>query len=196
MSPQTFLFIGRSGCGKGTQADLLQKLIKEKDPNGEIFYIQTGAHFREFIKGEGYANKLSNDIYVNGILQPDFLAIYLWAKLLIENFKGTEHLFFDGITRTLPEAMTFTTALQFYNRHATVIYLNVSRKWSEERLLARGRMDDKTLRDIDKRLDWYDRDTAPAVEYFNVHERYTFLDINGEQTVEKVHADIVEKLKW
>ena len=196
MSPQTFIFIGRSGCGKGTQADLLQKALKEKDPSGEIFYLETGVKFREFIKGEKYSNQLANKIYMNGERQPDFIAIHIWAHILLENIKGGEHLFFDGITRSLPEAMTFTTAMEFYDRHTTVVYMNVSRKWSEERLLARGRLDDKTKEDIDKRLDWFDKDSYPAVEYFNVHPRYTLIDINGEQTVEAVHAEIMTKLGW
>ena len=196
MSPQTFIFIGRSGCGKGTQAALLQKLIKEKDPTGEIFYLETGAHFRQFITEKGYTSLLSNNIYKIGERQPDFLAIWIWSDVLIENFKSTEHAIFDGITRSLPEAMIFTTAMEFYNRHVMVIHINVSRKWSEERLLARGRMDDKTKEDIDKRLNWFDTDTAPALEYFNVNPRYTLLDINGEQTIEEVHTEIVQKLEW
>jgi adenylate kinase family enzyme len=196
MSPQTFIFIGRSGCGKGTQSELLQKKLKEKDISGEIFYLEAGAKFREFIQGEKYSNKLSAQIYKDGKRQPDFLAVHIWSHLLSENFKGTEHLFLDGICRSLPEAMTFTTALEFYNRQATVVYINVSREWSQERLLARGRSDDKSVEEIKKRLDWFDRDSAPAIGYFGVNERYSLLTINGEQTIEKVHQDVVEKLGW
>ena len=112
MSPQTFIFIGRSGCGKGTQAELLLKLLKEKDPNSEIFYLETGANFREFVKGEKYSNKLSAEIMKKGDRQPDFLAVWMWSHVLLDKFKGTEHLFFDGITRSLSEAMAFTTALE------------------------------------------------------------------------------------
>ena len=52
MNPQTFVFIGRSGCGKGTQAKLLQDVLKEKNPDQEIFYIETGANFRKFLGEE------------------------------------------------------------------------------------------------------------------------------------------------
>ena len=196
MSPQTFVFIGRSGCGKGTQAELLQKLLKEKDPNGEIFYLETGAYFRDFIKGEKYSNVLSNKIYQNGDRQPDFLAVWMWGHILLDKFKGTEHLFFDGITRSLPEATVFTTAMEFYNRKPIVINLSVSREWSEERLLARGRTDDKSKEEIKKRLDWFDRDSMQALGYFKVNETYKVFQINGERTIEDVHKDIVEKLGW
>ena len=196
MSPQTFNFIGRSGCGKGTQAELLQKLLKEKDPTGEIFYLETGSHFREFIQGASYSNQVSAEVYKSGERQPDFVAIWIWADAIIKNLNATKHAVFDGITRSLAEAMTFSTALDFYHRKAYVIHLNVSRKWSEDKLLARGRFDDKTKEGIDKRLDWFEKDTVPALDYFNVHPDYTFLDINGEQSIEKVHQDIAEKIQW
>lgn len=196
MTPQTFIFIGRSGCGKGTQTDLLKKALKERDPAGEILYIETGANFREFMKGEKFSNSLARKIYESGERQPDFLAIWMWSHVIIDKFKGIEHLFFDGITRSLPEAETFTTAKEFYGRDVTVIYLNVSREWSEKRLLARGRSDDQSLEEIRKRLDWFDRDSYPAVEYFSVHKGYNLLDINGEQSVEEVHNEILTKLGW
>lgn len=196
MSPQTFIFIGRSGCGKGTQAELLMQVLHEKHPEGEIGYIETGNNFREFIEGDKYSNKISKQIYKNGDRQPDFLAIWMWAHVLLEDFDGHEHLVFDGITRSLGEAMAFTTALDFYDRKATVVYLNVSREWSEARMRERGREDDRKEEEIIKRLNWFDKDTAPAIGYFKVHDRYNLLYINGEQTVEEVHQEILSKLGW
>src|SRR6266853_1403168 len=181
MQTQTFIFIGRSGCGKGTQSELLQKVLKEKDPTNDIFYLETGAYFREFIKGEKYSNKLANAIYKNGDRQPDFLAIWMWSHIMVEQLKGREHAFFDGITRSVPEAMVFRTAMDFYDRDVTVIYINVSREESEKRLLLRGRIDDLKIAEIKKRLDWFERDAFPVVDYFENHKRYTVLDVNGEQ---------------
>lgn len=195
MSPQTFIFIGRSGCGKGTQVELLKKLLSEKDPNGEILHLETGAKFREYITGDGYSNKLSNEIYKEGGRQPDFLAVRIWANLLVEKVKEKDHIIFDGICRSLPEAMIFTTVTKFYNRRVVVVYVNVSREWATKRLLSRGREDDDE-KGIEKRLDWFDVDTYPAVEYFKSNNGYTFLDINGEQSIEDVHKEIVQKLGW
>lgn len=196
MSPQTFIFIGRSGCGKGTQAELLMNVLKEKDSNGEISYIETGQNFRDFIKGDGYSNKLSNEIYKSGERQPDFLAIWMWAHVLIERLRGNEHLIFDGITRSLGEAMSFTTALNFYKREAVVVYLEVSREWSEERMKERGRSDDRKEDEVRKRLNWFDTDTAPAIGYFKTNDKYKVLYINGEQSIEDVHKEILSKLGW
>lgn len=196
MNPQTFVFIGRSGCGKGTQLDLLKKFIKEKDPEKEVITFETGAKFREVFEGQNYSSKLSREIYDVGGLQPEFLAVRNWANMLFDNIKGgDEHMMFDGICRRILETEIFTTAMEFYKRNPVVIYVNVSRKWSKDRLLARGREDD-TDEGIDKRLDWFDENTMPSIEYLKNNNRYTFIDINGEQTIEDVHKEIMEKLGW
>ncbi len=195
MQPQTFVFIGRSGCGKGTQVELLKKVLAEKDPSGEMLHLETGLKFREFIEGDGYSNKLSHEIAISGNRQPDFLAIRFWSDFLVDSFKGNEHVICDGICRSLLEAQSFTTAMKFYNRKPIVVYINVSRAWSKERLFARARADDDN-KGIDKRLDWFDKDTSHAIKYFNMNNQYTLLDINGEQTIEEVHKEVMEKLGW
>lgn len=196
MSPQTFILIGRSGCGKGTQGELLAKYIKEQDEEKRnVYYVETGANFRKFFQEKSYSAKLAKEIYDRDDRQPDFIAIWMWAHLFLAELKGDEHLFADGTCRSLPEAQIFDTALKFYKRKANVIYIDVSRKWSEKHLLKRGREDDANLEKIEKRLNWFDRDVVPAVEFYSSHPDYNFLRVNGEQGIGKVHADIVEKLK-
>ena len=102
------------------------------------------------------------------------------------------HLVFDGAPRARDEAEVLTTALEFYKRERpTIIHINVSRAWSEKHLLARGRSDDVNLAKIDKRLDWFDKDVMPAIGYFINTPYYRVLEINGEQSIEKVHSDII-----
>lgn len=194
----TVIFIGRSGCGKGTQAALLRERITKHDlEKRKILYVESGDRFREFVRGESYSSRLSREIYEKDERQPDFLAGLMWGRMLIEELEEDMHLVFDGVARAKPEAELLTTALKFYKRErATVIYINVSRKWSEERLLDRGRSDDLNLAKIDKRLDWFDKDVLPAIEYFKKDPYYKVLDINGEQTIEKVHADIISSYEY
>jgi adenylate kinase family enzyme len=112
--------------------------------------------------------------------------------MLVEELEEDMHLVFDGAPRSHSEAVLLSTAFQFYKREKpTVIFLDVSTKWAEERLLARGRQDDKALAKITKRLDWFEEDTWPAIEYFKTNSLYRFVEINGEQAIEKVHNDIV-----
>ncbi|MBA3550764.1 nucleoside monophosphate kinase [Patescibacteria group bacterium] len=194
MTPQTFIFIGRSGCGKGTQVKLLDAYLKTQDPSTPIYHLETGDRFRKFIASDGYTNSIAKEIMISGKRQPDFLAVWMWANTFVEDLKGGEHMILDGISRSLPEAKILENAFEFYKREKIyIVYINVGRAWSEKHLLARGRADDVS-KDIKERLDWYERDVVPAVEYFKTNERYTFLDINGEQPIEKVHEDIIQNI--
>ena len=196
MNPYTFIFMGQSGSGKGEQSKKLHDLLKEKYSQDEVLYFETGPSFRQFVSGEKYSNKLSKSISDNGKLQPSFLAIHFWANMLLENLKGNEHILLDGICRMLLEAEVFTTAMEFYNRKPIIIYINISRKVAKERLSSRGRIDDKTSTQVEGRLDWFEEYTLPVVEYFKNNDRYTVLDINGEQSIEEVHQEILKKLGW
>lgn len=189
----TIIFIGRSGSGKGTQAGLLKDWIKENDKeNRQILYVETGDHYRKFVGSKTFSAKLANAVYEKDELAPDFIGCWLWGDVLINELEEDMHLVFDGASRTLLEAQVLSSALKFYKREKpTVIYINVSNKWSDDRLLSRGRADDRSLSKINKRLKWFDTEVLPAIEYFKKNKDYRFIEVNGEQKVEKVHSDIV-----
>ncbi len=102
-NPQTFIFIGRSGCGKGTQADLLKEYL-EKNRSNSVFYLESGARFREFISQNSFTANLSREIMKSGGLQPAFLAIHIWSHIMIEQMNEGKHLIIDGTPRLLDEA--------------------------------------------------------------------------------------------
>ena len=174
----------------------MQKVLKEKFPNDELLYLETGPNFRKFVTGEGYSSKLAKAVGERGEIQPPFLAVHFWTQMLLDNLKGSEHIVFDGICRRLDEAALFTTAMEFYDRKPIIIFIKVSRKWATDRLLGRGRADDKDMTQLNGRLDWFEKFTMPVVDYFKTNDRYTVLEINGEQTIEEVHQEILEKLGW
>ena len=196
MFPQNFIFIGMSGCGKGTQAKLLGEYLKKVDPKREVFFLETGAEFRRFIQGEGYTQRLSKKIYDEGGSQPEFLSVYMWSHLIAENFKEDEHLIVDGTPRRFHEAGALDSAFDFYSREKPYfIFLNIGKEWATERLTGRGRIDDNQD-DIKARLNWYETDVVPAINFYRNNPKYNFLEINGEQTIEKVHQDIWDKLPF
>jgi adenylate kinase family enzyme len=192
MQPQTFIFYGRSGSGKGTQAQLL---IERLEKNGDrVVYIETGARLREFIKELGLTQELAGKIMNEGGLLPSFLPIWIWTHTFIRNINGKEHLILDGLARRAYEAPILHDALKFYNRpKPIVISINVSQEWSRERLLSRGRVDD-AANDIEKRLAWYETNVLPTIEFYRTNDYYRVIDINGEQSIEKVHQDIIAAL--
>jgi adenylate kinase family enzyme len=194
MIPKTFIFIGRSGCGKGTQAQLLEKFLVEKSPGILVVHLETGKLFREFIKGKTYTHDLSRAIYESGGLQPDFLAVHLWSDFFVLEMKKDVHLIIDGTPRKLHESKILHTAFEFYKcEKPQVILLNVSRKWSEDRMLARKRVDDNK-RDIAARLNWFDTEVTPAIDFYRDNSFYDFHDIDGERTIGEIHSDIVKRV--
>ncbi len=191
MNPKTFMLFGRSGCGKGTQAQLLIKHLENLHAGDRVVYIETGAKLREFTKEVGLTQDLTAKTMSEGGLLPSFLPIWIWTNMFIRNLSGKEHLILDGLSRRAYEAPILHDALKFYNRqNPIVIVINVSKEWSKNRLLARGRGDDKK-EDIDSRLEWYDTNVMPTIDYFRQNNYYKVIDINGEQTIEKVATDIL-----
>ena len=192
MNSKAFVFFGRSGCGKGTQAKLLVDFLKSKDR--EVLYTETGSLFREFIKTDNYSSALAGNILRAGALIPVFLPIWLWTKALVENFSGKEDLVFDGVCRRREESVALDSAFDFYKiEDLNIILMNVSEDWSYTRMMERKRADD-TAQKIQNRLDWYKQDVISSFEYFRGKKGYNFIEINGEQSIENVHKDIIKAL--
>ena len=194
-TPLTCIFIGRSGCGKGTQAALLERVIREKYSGEPLFYLETGARFRDFIQSNTYSSNLSQDIMATGALQPEFLAIWNWSHLLLENMKGGEHLILDGTPRKLDEAEVLDSAMRFYKRKKPyVIFIDVSKEFSLARFKERGRIDDMNAQAIIKRMEWYEEHVVPAVRFYWQNDDYTLIHVHGEQSVDAVHAEIIKNI--
>lgn len=194
MNSRAFVFFGRSGCGKGTQAKLLVEFLKAK--GREVIYTETGSQLRDFIKTENYSSKLTGDILKEGGLLPVFLPIWIWTDILVKNFSGTQDLVFDGVSRRKEESVTLDSAFDFYKiKNLNIILIKVSENWSFTRMMERKRADD-TPEKIQNRLDWYEKDVVPSFEYFRDKPGYNFIEINGEQSVENVHKDIIKALRF
>ena len=194
MTPKTFIFFGKSGSGKGTQANLLIESLRAKDER-KILYVETGERFREFINSNNYSAQLTKEVMKLGGLLPVFLPVWIWTDFLVENFSGEEHLVLDGLCRRPAEAPVLDSAMKFYKREKPIIvYINTSDEWSAERLKSRGRSDDSDTY-IKSRLDWFEWNVVPALSYFHDNEDYHFVEINGERSVEEVQSELQEKIK-
>ena len=195
INPLTFIFIGRSGCGKGTQVQLFMDKLKEVRPNEPFFYLESGKRFRDFIDERKYSSELSKAIMKSGKLQPEFLAVWAWSNLMVDNMEKGQHLILDGTPRKLREAHILETAFDFYGlKGVYVIHLDITRAESKKRLAERGRMDDINPGEVDKRLDWFDNEVAPVIDFYINNPRYKYIHINSEQEIDVTHQEILEKL--
>lgn len=193
--PKVYIFLGRSGCGKGTQADLLMThLCKTGDKTCKNIHIESGALLREFANGSNYTQTKIKSVLQGGVLVPESIIVALWTDYLISNFNGTENMIFDGTPRKLHEAQLLDNALQFYGiEKPNVICLNVSESWSEKRLQGRARKDD-TPDAIAKRLAWFQTEVVKTIDFFRNSSYYNFIDVNGEQPIADVQNEILAKL--
>ncbi|MEK7504838.1 MAG: nucleoside monophosphate kinase [Patescibacteria group bacterium] len=192
---QAFILMGRSASGKGTQAVLLRDFLKQRETStpDPVLYIETGANFREYIKADNYSSGISRQIMTDSGLQPAFLANWLWADLLIKNYRGEQHWVVDGTPRTLAEALTFDSALKFYGfKRPTVVLLDIPNDIAHDRLLKRGRFDDLQHEGNEKRLAWFETEVMLAVDLFRQHqEYYRFVTLDGTAGIEVIHKQIL-----
>lgn len=216
--PLNFCLIGRSGCGKGTQAKLLMEHF------GNLYYVSSGDLFRDLIKTDSDTSTRVKKIYDAGGLPFDDLAATLWMRNLAYNLKENQGFILDGAPRRVNEAQTLDRYLDFLERkeNTYILLIDISREEAFNRLTKRricqkcqklipwvGEFKDLKVCDkcggqliyrsddrpeaINSRLDYYEERVAPTVEYFETQNR--LIRINGEQSIEDVFKEILKKIK-
>lgn len=195
MRALTVIFVGPQGSGKGTQIDKLDKVLLEKDPVRRVVDIQTGRRFRALAaRHETYAEKKVARTLDTGMLQPDFLTYILWGEAMLDQLDAKSHLLVDGFPRTVKQADVLDDALDFFERNELhIINLDTPEEVVRARMQGRARADD-TEGSIEERLRWYKEDTLPVLDYYRVRPETKVHDLDGTDTVEGVHAQILKAL--
>jgi adenylate kinase len=194
-TPYTIIFIGPQGSGKGTQIELLTRVLREKDPTKRVVDIQTGRRFRALAaKMEGYTERRVHETLDSGMLQPLFLSAMLWGDAFHQHVDPECHLLIDGFPRTVHEARVLESALDFYKRnHLIVLNLSADENIVRERMIKRARKDD-TQTSIEARLAWYREETVPVLAYFKERAHTTVLECDGTKSIGDVHNEILTLL--
>lgn len=188
MGIKTLAMTGYPGSGKGSQAKLLRKEL-----NFEIY--STGYEFREIAKENTIMGRKVKEVIDSGYLMPYWFPIYLFQRAALA-LPHEEGIIFEGVVRKEGEARLFHTVMEWLERPYRVIFLTVSEEVAVKRLLGRekieGRVDDGREK-IRVRFDEFNKYTAPAIAYLRTLG--VVIDINSDQTKEKVHEEIMEHLK-
>ena len=184
----TFVMMGRPGSGKGTQAKLLAQKI-----GAEVY--SSGNRLREMAQGHGFANQKIKKVMERGDLLPAWISSHLFVDVLL-GLDQSDGIVFEGACRTLPEAEAFEETSAWLERSYVAVFLNISDGEVEKRLFLRkgagGRMDDASDT-VSHRIREYEEKTAAAVNFFK--SRGMLLQINGEQSIEAVHQDVLKALQ-
>jgi adenylate kinase len=212
-----FALIGRSGCGKGTQANLLMKHF------GNLFKVSTGDMLRNLAGLDTSAGKAAKKILDSGGLIPDFMIIGLWMRELCLNLREDQGILFDGALRRLIEAKQADDFLDFINKKDNFfpILLDISREEAFNRLTKRrickkcGKIvpwvgDYKNIKECDacgrelenrkddnpesinNRLDFFDKEVMQVINYYKQDNR--LIVVNGEQSIDDVFKDILKAI--
>ena len=108
--PMTIIFIGRSGCGKGTQIDLLKGIFSN------TLSISTGDLMRDLSKQETEVGKKIKEVLDMGGLPFDQMATTLWMREIAYFLKSDQNLICDGFPRRTNEARDLCEFLTWLKR--------------------------------------------------------------------------------
>lgn len=185
MDSKTVFFIGKPGCGKGTQAKLLAARTGWN-------IIAAGAQFREIAQEDSPAGRKTKNDIEQGLLMPHWYAMYLYLKGLF-SLPVDANVIFDGFNRKEAEADLIIESLNWLERPFSVVHIRVSDEEVRARLLERKEVQDRADdHSVETRLEEYNTYTVQAVELFK--NNGVLIDIDGEQKPEKIAEDVAKAL--
>lgn len=194
MEKQAYIFIGHSGSGKGTQANLLSQKIKEQYKQENLFHLETGSLFREFIKTDSFTAQKTKKYMNEGRLPPAFIGIHIWSHQLTSFYNDQPFVIIDGTPRISTEVPVILSAAKFYDWKLNVIYLEISDQKSDERLIKRGRDDDQTELERSARISWFKENVMPVILELKDNPEVNFITVDGEKSIAEINQEILHKL--
>jgi adenylate kinase len=218
MEPKIVIPLGMSGSGKGTQAKFLcGKFGLDCISTGDLLRARKTTHD---YTGTKIGETIDRGQFVPNVIVIKLL-MDRWESLKSKkDFKG---FVLDGAPRKLPEAKLTDEALEWYGwgAYCIVLLLDISEKEAMVRLLNRrickecegvipfmgefkklnkcGECDgalvtreDDTEAAIKNRIAEFKEKVLPVIAYYE--EQGRLIRINGEQSIEDVHKDIVKAI--
>ena len=184
------LLLGPQGSGKGTQAKRLAGTYG-------LAHIATGDMIREMKERPTELGAELKEVYDRGDLVSDDLMIRLIRDRL-DRGDTLPGFVLDGFPRTMAQAEALDELLQELGRGIDVVleFQVPDRQELRDRMLKRAAEEnrsDDTPEAIERRLELYERETAPLVEWYRT-TRGNVVGIHADRTVDEVFHEITEAL--
>ncbi len=218
----TIILLGRSGSGKGTQANFLCERLGFR-------YIGTGELLRKLAREENFLGTKLKSVLARGDLAPTWLAFYVWLRELAD-LSPSHGIVFDGSPRMLREVKFLDEVFDWYERkNIKVILIDISREEAFRRLTSReickecgkvapyrdvrepqssnelkelnvcdrcgGKLETRSDDDpeaVQNRMDWFEKEVLPVVEHYRKRGMLTV--VKGEQDVEDMFKEIMKAI--
>ncbi|MFN2146006.1 MAG: adenylate kinase [Anaerolineales bacterium] len=213
--PVFIVMLGAPGAGKGTQA----KMLAEKTG---LSHVSSGDLFRDNIKNETDLGILAKSYIDKGELVPDDVTISM-VKDRLSRPDCAKGAILDGFPRTTAQAEALDASLAEMGRQIDIVPLigvpesvlmaRLTGRWTCKQCGAiyhtlfsppkqAGICDldgselyqrpDDTPETVSNRIKVYTEQTAPLIEYYT--QKGVLAEINGDQDIEQVNADLLGKL--
>ncbi len=188
MKYKTILLFGPPGAGKGTQGKILGTI-----PN--FFHCACGDVFRN-LRVNSELGRTFIEYSSRGELVPDEFTVRLWRENIDAMQDsgafdpGNDTLVLDGIPRSVSQAKMLDETLEvraIFNLVCSDMNKVIERL--QRRALRENRLDDANLKVIHDRLETYERETRPVLNYYGDELVHT---IDSNQSPVNVLKDILE----
>lgn len=194
MKYRTILLFGAPGAGKGTQGRILGAI-----PN--LFHFACGDAFRN-LRIDDPLGRIFIEYSSKGQLVPDEPTIELWRKNIDTSRHAgqfnpeTDMLVLDGIPRNVHQGEILNSTLDVkavFNLSCPDKNKMIERL--HRRALRENRLDDANLDVIKKRLDTYERETKPVLDFYGPKLVHTIDAMQSPLNVLRMILDIVAKVQ-
>jgi adenylate kinase len=178
------VLLGAPGSGKGTQAEFIAQRYN-------ITHISTGDLLRAEVAAGTALGTKAKEIMESGALVSDEIMLGMIEERLSKDDVHNGFLL-DGFPRTLPQAEALDQLLGKLDQPIdVVVFFDVDYGEIMQRLLARKRADD-TEETIRKRLEVYEAQTAPLIDYYKT--KGNMRSVQGVGEIEEIAGRIAKIL--
>jgi len=202
---------------KGTQCELLLKEFWSK-----ISYFEAGGILRALQSKPNAIWEYVNDIVNSWKLLPDQFMVKVF-DLFLFTLQEAKSILVDWFPRQLWQMYPFLETMQNYNRSLITIVLDIPMEESIKRLTSRRmcktcgailninlhkcdkchvcnsseiyqRDDDKDISSIETRLDLFEEETKPVIDYLK--SQWLVKVVDWMQTPDKIFEEILKYINW